>query len=49
MGIVNATPDSFYDGGRYVGVDAAVEHGIQLSGEGADILDVGGASSRPPF
>jgi dihydropteroate synthase len=47
MGIVNATPDSFYDGGRYVGVDAAVEHGIQLSGEGADILDVGGASSRP--
>lgn len=47
MGIVNATPDSFYDGGRYVAVDAAVEHGIQLSGEGADILDVGGASSRP--
>jgi dihydropteroate synthase len=47
MGIVNVTPDSFYDGGRYVAVDVAVEHGIQLSEEGADILDVGGASSRP--
>ncbi len=47
MGIVNVTPDSFYDGGRYASVDAAVEHGIRLSAEGADILDVGGASSRP--
>jgi dihydropteroate synthase len=47
MGIVNATPDSFYDGGRYLAVDAAVEHGVQLAGEGADIIDLGGASSRP--
>jgi dihydropteroate synthase len=47
MGIVNTTPDSFYDGGRYVAVDAAVEHGIQLHAEGAAVLDVGGASSRP--
>jgi len=47
MGIVNVTPDSFYDGGRYSSADAAVEHGILLASEGADILDIGGASSRP--
>jgi dihydropteroate synthase len=47
MGIVNVTPDSFYDGGRYRDADAAVEHGLRLAEEGADILDVGGASSRP--
>ena len=47
MGIVNATPDSFYDGGRYRTVDAAVAHGVRLTAEGADILDIGGASSRP--
>jgi dihydropteroate synthase len=47
MGIVNTTPDSFYDGGRYVAVDAAVEQGIRLSAEGAALLDIGGASSRP--
>jgi dihydropteroate synthase len=47
MGIVNVTPDSFYDGGRYNTADAAVEQGIRLAAEGADILDVGGASSRP--
>ena len=47
MGIVNVTPDSFYDGGRYADTDAAVEHGIRLAEEGADVLDVGGASSRP--
>jgi len=47
MGIVNVTPDSFYDGGRYASADTAVEHGILLAAEGADILDIGGASSRP--
>ena len=47
MGIVNATPDSFSDGGRHEGEDAAVAHGIALAAEGADILDVGGESTRP--
>lgn len=47
MGIVNVTPDSFYDGGRYADKDKAIEHGLQLVGEGADILDIGGQSSRP--
>ncbi|MDG5813675.1 dihydropteroate synthase [Chitinispirillales bacterium ANBcel5] len=47
MGIVNVTPDSFYDGGRYSQIDAAVAHGLRLAQEGADILDIGGASSRP--
>lgn len=47
MGIVNVTPDSFSDGGRYADVDAAIEHGLRLIGEGADIVDVGGESTRP--
>ena len=47
MGIVNATPDSFSDGGRFVDPDAAVELGQRLAGEGAGLLDVGGESSRP--
>jgi dihydropteroate synthase len=47
MGIVNVTPDSFSDGGRYLVPDAAVAHGLQLEAEGADILDVGGESTRP--
>lgn len=47
MGIVNVTPDSFYDGGRYNSTDSAVEQGLRLAAEGADILDIGGASSRP--
>lgn len=47
MGIVNVTPDSFSDGGRHVSAAAAIEHAIQLLEEGADILDVGGESSRP--
>ncbi|MBN2188247.1 MAG: dihydropteroate synthase [Chitinispirillaceae bacterium] len=47
MGIVNVTPDSFYDGGRYASEDAAFEHGLRLASEGADIIDIGGASSRP--
>ena len=47
MGIVNLTPDSFSDGGRYVSVQTAVQHAQQLLREGADILDVGAESSRP--
>lgn len=47
MGIVNITPDSFYDCGRYNSVDAAVEHALKLVDQGADIIDIGGASSRP--
>ena len=47
MGIVNVTPDSFSDGGRHDSVDAAVAHGLQLVADGADILDVGGESTRP--
>jgi dihydropteroate synthase len=47
MGIVNVTPDSFSDGGRFLDADAAVEHGLGLAAEGAAILDVGGESTRP--
>lgn len=47
MGIVNVTPDSFSDGGRYIEPAQAVAHARQLVEEGADILDVGGESSRP--
>jgi dihydropteroate synthase len=47
MGVVNVTPDSFSDGGLYLDADAAVEHGRRLVAEGADILDVGGESTRP--
>jgi dihydropteroate synthase len=47
MGIVNVTPDSFSDGGRHADVEAAVAHGLRLVDEGADILDVGGESTRP--
>ncbi len=47
MGIVNVTPDSFSDGGLYLDAEAAVAHGRELLGEGADILDVGGESTRP--
>jgi dihydropteroate synthase len=47
MGVVNVTPDSFSDGGRYAAHDAAVAHGLLLAGGGADILDVGGESTRP--
>ena len=47
MGIINVTPDSFSDGGRFLDADAAVEHGLRLAAEGADILDVGGESTRP--
>lgn len=47
MGIVNVTPDSFSDGGRHAGVEAAVAHGLTLVKQGADLLDVGGESTRP--
>jgi dihydropteroate synthase len=47
MGVVNVTPDSFSDGGRYLDADAAVEHGEKLLRDGASILDVGGESTRP--
>lgn len=47
MGIVNVTPDSFSDGGRFLAVDAAVAHAERLIAEGADILDIGGESTRP--
>jgi len=47
MGIVNVTPDSFSDGGMFDHAEAAVKHGLQLLEEGADVLDVGGESTRP--
>lgn len=47
MGIVNVTPDSFSDGGRYLSFDQALEHARRLADEGADILDIGGESTRP--
>ncbi len=47
MGIVNVTPDSFSDGGRFLDVDAAAAHARRLIAEGADILDIGGESTRP--
>src|SRR5215211_21976 len=47
MGIVNVTPDSFSDGGQYLEITAAVRHAQRLIDEGADLLDVGGESTRP--
>lgn len=47
MGILNVTPDSFSDGGRYDGLDRAIEHAKQMIQEGVDIIDVGGESTRP--
>lgn len=47
MGVVNVTPDSFSDGGMFASADAAVAHGLRLADEGADILDIGGESTRP--
>ncbi len=47
MGVLNATPDSFSDGGRFAAPEAAVAHGLAMIGHGADILDVGGESTRP--
>jgi dihydropteroate synthase len=47
MGILNVTPDSFSDGGRFRGVHDAVAHGLWLHAQGADLVDVGGESTRP--
>ena len=47
MGILNVTPDSFSDGGLYDTFDAAVARGLEMMAEGADVIDVGGESSRP--
>lgn len=47
MGVLNVTPDSFSDGGRYAAADDAVAHGLRMAREGADLIDVGGESSRP--
>ena len=47
MGIINVTPDSFSDGGSFASPQTAIEHGLRLIEEGADLLDIGGESSRP--
>jgi dihydropteroate synthase len=47
MGVLNVTPDSFFDGGRYLDHDAAIRRGTEILDEGADILDIGGESTRP--
>ena len=47
MGVVNATPDSFSDGGRYFDAQTAVAHARQLAADGADLIDIGGESTRP--
>ncbi len=47
MGVVNVTPDSFSDGGKFLSADAAVAHALELVAQGADIVDIGGESTRP--
>jgi dihydropteroate synthase len=47
LGVLNVTPDSFSDGGRYLSFDDAVAHGVRMHAEGADLIDVGGESTRP--
>src|SRR5712664_2244407 len=47
MGVLNVTPDSFSDGGRFFDPDAALRHGVDMVDRGADILDIGGESTRP--
>ena len=47
MGILNVTPDSFSDGGKYLTAENAVEHGVSMADDGADIIDIGGESTRP--
>ncbi|HEX6076100.1 MAG TPA: dihydropteroate synthase [Micromonosporaceae bacterium] len=47
IGVLNVTPDSFSDGGRYADLDAAVDHGVRMRHDGADVIDVGGESTRP--
>jgi dihydropteroate synthase len=48
MGVLNVTPDSFSDGGKYLVAERAIAHGLKMLDEGADILDIGGESTRPP-
>lgn len=47
MGIVNVTPDSFYDGGKYESTELAVEHALSLVAQGADMIDIGGQTTKP--
>src|SRR6267154_3111296 len=47
MGVLNITPDSFFDAGKFFAVERAVEHGLKMAAEGAHIVDVGGESTRP--
>ncbi|MBU2625976.1 MAG: dihydropteroate synthase, partial [candidate division Zixibacteria bacterium] len=47
IGILNVTPDSFSDGGRFLDLDQAVQHALKMASEGADIIDIGGESTRP--
>src|SRR5579871_2490701 len=47
MGVLNVTPDSFSDGGKYAGTGAAIARGVELAAEGADLIDVGGESTKP--
>src|SRR4029077_15322 len=47
MGVLNVTPDSFSDGGEFLSLEKAVEHGVRMAAEGAQIVDVGGESTRP--
>ena len=49
MGVLNVTPDSFSDGGEHFDADAAIEYGLAMLDAGADIIDVGGESTRPGF
>ncbi|GBD50671.1 dihydropteroate synthase [Methylopila sp. Yamaguchi] len=49
MGILNVTPDSFSDGGRFAAVEGAVAHAVKMAGDGADIVDIGGESTRPGY
>ncbi|WP_245259724.1 dihydropteroate synthase [Methylopila sp. 73B] len=49
MGILNVTPDSFSDGGRFAAVEGAVAHAVRMAGDGADIVDIGGESTRPGY
>ncbi len=49
MGILNVTPDSFSDGGKWLGIDAAVGHAVQMQNDGADIIDIGAQSTRPGY
>ncbi|MBP5310779.1 MAG: dihydropteroate synthase, partial [Lachnospiraceae bacterium] len=49
MGILNVTPDSFYDGSRYDVLESALKRAVQIKEEGADIIDIGGESTRPGY